>query len=141
MQRTTTHRRTAAGLALTVALAAPGAAHAMASQAEGAQGGLSWLDLAIALGILASIVLLGLWGDVVVGTVIASLWTVVEVTIKVGAIALRPPTFSLGATRLRSPKRGIKRAERPHHPDPGPDVRSASAGEGVVVRIARARRP
>jgi hypothetical protein len=113
MRFANTHSKTTAGsLALTVALAAPGAAQAMASQAQGKHGGLSWLDLAIALGILAAIILAGLWGDLVLGAAIVAVWTLFELSTRLVVTGLRATRSSLAQARFRALYCGSRAALR-----------------------------
>jgi hypothetical protein len=86
----TKHPKTkAAVVALTLALAVPAAAQAMTSGPEGERAGYLWLDLVVVVGFLAGIILLGIWGDLVLGAVIGAIWTLVELCVRLVATALR----------------------------------------------------
>jgi hypothetical protein len=105
------HPKTKAlGLALTLALGVPAAAQAMTSGTEGERAGYLWLDLVVAVGFLAGIVLLGLWGDLALGVVIGGIWTLVELCVRLGATGLRATRVfpALGTTdpRKATRKRG-----------------------------------
>jgi hypothetical protein len=79
----------AVGLALTLALGVPAAAQAMTSGTKGERAGYLWLDLVVAVGFLAGIFLLGIWGDLALGAVIGGIWTLVELCLKLVTTALR----------------------------------------------------
>jgi hypothetical protein len=79
----------AAGLALALALAVPAVAQAITSGTEGERAGYIWLDLVVVVGFLAGIVLLGIFGDRLLGAVIGAIWTLVELSVKFVATGLR----------------------------------------------------
>ena len=68
-------RLTGTALATSVPLLAPAAAHAARADST-AQGGWGWWDAVIWGGALVGIVLLGFFGDRVVGAVIFGIWAV-----------------------------------------------------------------
>jgi hypothetical protein len=90
MQVKIKHPKTkAVGLAMTLALGVPAAAQAITSGTEGERAGYLWLDLVVAVGFLAGIFLLGIWGDLVLGAVIGGICTLVELCVRLVATGLR----------------------------------------------------
>jgi len=87
-----------AGLVLMTSVLAPAAQGAATSNGR---GGFGWVDLAVAVAVLAGIVLLGVYGDVVVGAVIF------------GAVALIEMGARLSMRAVRSVARPRRESTRP----------------------------
>jgi hypothetical protein len=96
-----------------VALVAPAAAGAAPAEPV-ASGGFGWLDLAVGAGVLGGILLLGLYGDRVLGAVIVAL---VEIPVA-GARAI---------AGLAGRPRGGRAASRTVRPVPQPPARSKTS--------------
>jgi len=155
VKRKTTHMKLkGAGLALTLALLAPAAAHAASAGDEGTgkvktvvtvpssspprlanlgaadgrvleqkvvaatkQGGLGWHEAAVGAAILLGILLLGLWGDVVVGSAIVGAAALLGAA---GTLAARTPRGDRARSATgRRTRRSDGRLGAPWPPAPG----------------------